>query len=206
MYVCGAVQWMPMVSCPLPLCLCLEKQEPAFPVSVLHHAPGQCTYREKPKHGRTVSQRSDGSDDAHARADGGARDAEQEGVVGRSVARVLSSWPPGAWHADAPSLALGAGSGGASRGRVALPRVTLSAYADAAHTEDLQKHRHTRGLGLVTDRGMGPLLGERWPQLCGLPPAAAIACCLLQQMTDGKPSLCSLSAIVAAHVADEHEA
>lgn len=196
---------MPIVSCLLPLCLCLEKQEPAFPVSALHHAPGQCTYRQEPKHGRTVSQRSDGSDDAHARADGGAHDAEQEGVVGRSVARVQSSWPPGAWHAGAPSLALGAGSGGASRGRVALLHATLSACVDAAHTEGLQMHLHTRGLGLVTDKGMVLLLAERWPQLCGLLPAA-IACCLLQQMTDGKPSLCSLSAIVAAHVADEHEA
>lgn len=189
---------MPSVSFPLPLCLVLIR------VSALHHAHALCTYREEPKCGRTVSQRSDGSDGARAHADGGARDVEQEGVVGRSAARVQSSWLPGAWHAGAPSLALGAGSGDASHGRVALLRATLSAYVDAAHTEGLMKRLHIRGLGRVIGRGMVLPLGVRWPQLCGLPPPAAIACYLLQQLIGSKPSLCSPSAIAGAHVADEH--
>lgn len=85
--------------------------------------------------------------------------------------------------------------------------MTLSAYVAAAHTEGLKKHLHIRGLGQVIDRGTVLPLGVMWPQLCGLlllP--AAIACYLLQQLTGGKPSLYSLSAIVAARFADEHVA
>lgn len=194
--MCTPAQWMPSVS----LCLVLIQ------VSALHHAHTLCTYREEPKHGRTVSRRSDGSDGARAHANGGARDAEQKEVVDRSAARVLSSWLPGAWHAGAPSPALGVGSGDASHDRVAPLHATLSAYVDAAHTEGLMKHLHIHGLGRAIGRDMVWALAVRWPQLCGLLPPAAVVCYLLQQLIGSKPSLCSLSAIAGAHVVDEHVA
>lgn len=84
--------------------------------------------------------------------------------------------------------------------------MTLSAYVAAAHTEGLKTHLHIRGLGRVIDRGTVLPLGVTWPQLCGMLLPAAIACYLPQQLTGGKPSLYSLSAIAAARFADEHVA